>query len=61
MLIVSSKIKEMGKAVGLRTSKEFLESLSAVVADIVIQSAKKAKEAKMGTIKSRHLVVEAKE
>lgn len=55
MLIVASKVKAMGAAVDLRTSKEFLEALSDKVQDLVIAAAKAAKEDKRQTIKARDL------
>lgn len=55
MLVVVSKIKAMAKAAGLRTSAEFCDQLSEEVQSIVIQAAKNAKAAKMGTIKDRHM------
>jgi len=55
MLVIVSKVKAMAKAAGLRTSSEFCNSLSEAVQKIVIASAKQAKEAKMGTIKDRHM------
>ena len=55
MLVVVSKVKAMAKAAGLRTSAEFCNSLNEEVQKIVIAAAKQAKEAKMGTIKDRHM------
>ena len=55
MLIVVSKVKDMAKAVDLRTSLEFCTALSEVVAKIVIRAAKSAKADGRGTIKVRDL------
>ena len=56
-LVVTSKIKQMAKAVGLRVSAEFIEELSKHVTKVVIASAKKAREVEMKTIKDRHLTI----
>lgn len=57
ILVVTSKIKQLGKVAQLRVSAEFINALSELVGKIVIASAKKCKEDEMGTIKARHLTL----
>lgn len=54
-LVVTSKIKQLGKVAQLRVSADFIASLSALVGKIVILSAKNCKEDGMGTLKPKHL------
>ncbi len=57
MLVVASKVKEFVKNEGdLRTSKEVMDILSEIVADVLRDAIEMAKEEKMGTIKARHFV-----
>ncbi len=55
MLVVVSKVKAMGKAVGFRVSLEFCEKLSQELQEIVIASVKRAQKDGRGTVKARDL------
>lgn len=55
-LVVANKIKKLVNSVGLRASKEFIEALSELVGDKIIEAAKTCKASNMTTIKKRHLL-----
>ncbi len=55
MLVVVSKVKAMGKAVGFRISLEFCEKLSEALYNILVASVKKAQADGRGTVKARDL------
>ena len=55
VLVVASKIKELAKIGGLRTSAEFVDALSKQVGLIVIEAAKRAKADNRSTIKARDI------
>ena len=44
ILIVVSKVKELAKAGGLRTSSEFINELNKMVGTMVVEAAQKCKE-----------------
>lgn len=55
VLVITSKVKEVARAGGLRTSAEFVDALSEHVGEVIIKAAMKAKADKRGTIKARDL------
>jgi len=62
LLVVGSKVKQyIQQEHELRCSAEVLESLSNMVREMLDKAAAACKEAKMGTVKARHLESEAEE
>lgn len=54
-LIVTSKVKELAKMGKKRTGLDFVEKLNLIVAKIIVESAKNARDTNSKTIKARHL------
>jgi len=55
ILVVTSRVKDVLKAKNLRTSAEFIETLSTKVAALIDAAAAKAVEAKRATVRSEDL------
>lgn len=55
VLVVTSKVKKAAKELGYRTSKDFIEKLSARVLDLIKDATTEATEAKRKTLQATDL------